>query len=48
MATAEGSRKHGLAALLIGGAVAQHQWPIALAAFAVYVVANVIQGIRAE
>lgn len=41
-----GSRKHGLAALVIGGAVAAHEWPVALAAFGVYVVANMIESLK--
>ena len=35
-----GNRKHGLAALLIGGAVSAGEWWVALATFALYVAVN--------
>jgi len=37
----QGARKYGLAALLVGGAVSAGEWPIAIGAFVVYVLANV-------
>jgi len=37
----EGTRKYGLAALIVGGAVAAGQWYVAVGVFVVYTAANV-------